>query len=163
MERYLPTGRYGDDPHAVDIPDTLFWGALIFLALFLCFLAIKWLRKPTKMVVQPRAKPAWEGQPMAEHSAAETAALVRILAGRSEQLSEQQEEELLLACGTRKQRKAIKERRKAAGYEPAATGKESAFLIRGSLAEREAIVKRLKGCGSLAEQQALVERLKGYG
>ena len=42
MERYLPTGRYGDDPHAVDIPDTLFWGALIFLALFVfCFLVWK--------------------------------------------------------------------------------------------------------------------------
>ena len=145
MERYLPTGRYGDDPHAVDIPDTLFWGALIFLALFLCFLAIKWLRKPTKMVVQPRAKPAWEGQPMAEHSAAETAALVRILAGRSEQLSEQQEEELLLVYGTRKQRKAIKERRKAAGDEPGTTVKDSAFLIRGSLAEQQALVEHLKG------------------
>jgi len=108
MERYLPTGRYGDDPHAVDIPDTLFWGALIFLALFLCFLAIKWLRKPTKMVVQPRAEPAWEGEPMAEPSAAETAALVRLLAGTSEQ---QEEEEFLLAYGTRKQRKAIKQRR----------------------------------------------------
>ena len=97
-----------DCARAADI-DTFFWGALIFLALFLCFLAIKWLRKPTKMVVQPRATPAWEGQPMAEHSAAETAALVRILAARSEQ----QEEELLLVYGTRKQRKAIKERRKA--------------------------------------------------
>jgi len=145
MDRYLPTVRYGrlDDPHAVDIPDTLFWGALIFLALFLlCFLAIKWLRKPPKTVVQQRPKPAWEGEPVAEHSAAETAALVRLLAGTSEQ---QEEEEFLLAYGTRKQRKAIKQRRKVARRKPAATGKESAFPIRGSLAEQQAIVERRKG------------------
>ena len=146
METYLPTGRYGDDPHVVDIPDTLFWGALIFLALFLlCFLVTKWLRKPTKMVVQPRANPAWEGEPMAKPSSAETAALVRFLAGRSEQLSEKQEEEFLLVYGTRKQRKAIKQRRKVAGHEQDATGKESAFLIRGSLAYQQAIMERLKG------------------
>jgi hypothetical protein len=50
------SGRYGD----LDI-DTLFWGALIVLALFLsCFLAwraIKWLRNPTKTVVRPRPQP----------------------------------------------------------------------------------------------------------
>jgi hypothetical protein len=146
METYLPTGRYGNDPHVVDIPDTLFWGALIFLALFmLCFLTTKWLRKPTKMVVQPHVKPAWEEEPMAEPSAAETAALVRILAGRSEQLSEKQEEEFLLVYGTRKQRKAIKQRRKVAGHEQHATGKESDSPIRGSLAEQQAIRERLKG------------------
>jgi hypothetical protein len=137
METYLSTGLYGDDPHALDIPDTLFWGALIFLALFLsCFLAIIWLRNRTKTVaLEPRPKPPWEGEPMAETSVAETEPLARLLAG----ISEAQEEELLLAYGPRKVRKAIKERRKAAGHEPGATGKESAFRIRGSLAERQAI------------------------
>jgi hypothetical protein len=139
MERYIPTAYYGNDPHALDIPDTLFWGALIFLALFLCFLAIKWLRKPTKMVVQPRAKPAWEGE---EPSAAETGRLVRLLAGISEQ---QEEEAFLLAYGTRKQRKAIKQRRKVGRHTPGATGKESGFPTHGSLAEQQAIVERLQG------------------
>src|SRR5690348_15185562 len=97
METYLAAARYGHDPHVMDIPDTLFWGALIFIAMFLlCFYAHKWRRKPRKMVARPRAEPAWEGQPMAESSAAETEALVRILAGRGEQLSERREEEFLL-------------------------------------------------------------------
>jgi hypothetical protein len=107
--------------------DTLFWGALIFLALFLsCFLAwraIKWLRNPTKLVVRPRPQPTVltaEGEHMTEpfvpqgfgRALGDGSSLSHMtgMAG----FSEREEEDFVLIYGPRKVRKAIKERRERA-------------------------------------------------
>jgi hypothetical protein len=123
--------RY-DYRHAFDI-DTLFWGALIFLALFLsCFLAwkaIEWLRNPTKTVVRPRPQPTVltaDGEHKTEPYVPETKPSVPQGFGRAlgdgsslshmtymAGFSEREEEEFLLMHGPKKVRKAIEERRKA--------------------------------------------------
>jgi hypothetical protein len=121
-----------DYRHAFDI-DTLFWGALIFLALFLCcFLtwkAIEWLRSPTKTVVRPRPQPTvstLDGEHMTEPCVPETKPFVPQGFGRAlgngsslshmtdmAGFSEREEEDFLLIYGPRKVRKAMKQRRKA--------------------------------------------------
>jgi hypothetical protein len=113
--------------------DTLFWGALIFLALFLsCFLAwkvIEWLRNPTKTVVPPRPQPTVltaDGEHITEPYVPETEPFVPQGFGRAlgdgsslshmtdmAGFSEREEEEFLLIYGPRKVRKAIEGRRKA--------------------------------------------------
>jgi hypothetical protein len=129
--------RYGD----FDI-DTLFWGALIFLALFVsCFLvwkAIEWLRNGTKPSAPSRANTS-----AAPKAAADAGTDLSPLARRHMKdledhprdpydpsvapswarygdegsamagMNEREEEEFFLAFGTRKHRNAIKERRKA--------------------------------------------------
>ena len=142
METYTAT-RYprGRDPHAFDI-DTLFWGALIFLAVFVCsFLvwkAIEWLRNqkvsaPARGTtsVEADASPAADAGtdlPLleAEHTKdpedprnpydptfAPTWARYGDEGSAMAGMNEREEEEFFLAFGTRKHRKAIKERRKA--------------------------------------------------
>src|SRR5262245_3648190 len=104
------------DPHAADI-DTFFWGALIFLALFVsCFLlwkAIEGRGNPTTLGVATTADPkaprdpeiAWDptdlfGEPWRgqEHL---------------EGMNQREQEEYLLHHGPKQVRKAIKERRQA--------------------------------------------------
>jgi hypothetical protein len=121
---------YGRDPHIFDI-DTLFWGAVIFLALFLlCFLAWKVIngkREATNSVVWPRPRPTQstaEGitEPYVPGTESPVPQGFNAELGDGSSVShmidipgfsELDEEEFLLANGPRKVRKAIKERRRA--------------------------------------------------
>jgi hypothetical protein len=113
-------------PRGYDFPiSTLFWGALIFVALVASFLvvgnAIGWLRNPTKTVVRPRPQPrvsTLDGEQMTEPFVPETKPFVpqgfgRALGDDMAGFSEREEEEFLLTYGPRKVRKAIRERRNA--------------------------------------------------
>jgi hypothetical protein len=112
---------------------TLFWGALIFLALFVsCFLAwkaIEWLRNPTKTVVRLRPQPTLltaDEEHITESYVPATKPFVPQGFGRAlgdgsslshmtdmAGFSEREEEEFLLIYGPRKVRKAVEGRRKA--------------------------------------------------
>jgi hypothetical protein len=123
---------YGD----YDFPiSTLFWGALIFLALFVsCFLvwkAIERLRNGKKPSAPPRTQrrrqpqqapilPPLERRQMKDpadpanpYDSSFAPSWARYADEGMGGMNEREEEDFFLAFGTRKHRKAIKERRKA--------------------------------------------------
>ena len=123
-------GRYAVRPYHGPYGDfeisTLFWGALIFLALFVsCFLAWKAIERLRNrrqfdgaalegghMRHPEELSEAWADQaisrPAADYDYGDMGSF-----GGLGGMNQREQEELLLFAGTRKQRKAIKERRKA--------------------------------------------------
>ena len=125
METYL-ADDYGPDPDGlVDIPDTLFWGALIFLALFVStFLLWKAIqgpgnRTPRSTVIAKKKAPkgTWDPEIPDPQISWDPEDLVDMYWGDEwsdmRGMNQSEQEEFLLAHGPHKLRKAIKERRKA--------------------------------------------------
>ena len=66
-------------------------------------------------------------------------------------MTQREQEELLLFCGTRKQQKAIRARRKAAMAGMNQLQLEEFLLIHGSFEERKAIKERRKALSKVQE------------
>jgi len=138
------SGQQGD----LDIA-TLFWGAVIFLAVCVsCLLARKAIerlydRGESDGVAPGEPKDPWEqaiSRPPADHNHCSVAGEFGGLGG----MNRREQEELLLFCGTRKQQNAIKMRRKAAMAGMSQVQRDEFLLIHGSRAERKAIKERRK-------------------
>jgi hypothetical protein len=138
---------------ALNVISTLLWGALIVVAfLMACFLAwraILWLRDRRNFDdgavadIEDLKDPLDQeiSRPLADHH---WSTLSCGELGGLEGMNRREQEELLLFCGTRKQPKAIRKRRRAALAGMNQLQREEFLLIHGSVEERRTIKDRRK-------------------